>query len=115
MLTNLRTDKSKDAKKRIIQYYRRWAVEEMARFEKSELNLERFMVRKFKSIKALGILVGIASDFILSIKQLGGWFVRRVKQVSQPIFENKVIKFVYYRIYRGIQKLLYPYYCLTET
>jgi hypothetical protein len=88
--------------KAVLRYYRcRWSCEEAARFEKSNLGLERSALRNYESFPRLLLLATLAMGFLswLALRHatLVSWLCRRRPGLHQ-------IKFVAYRLLNWLQE-----------
>ncbi len=102
LLTNVRTEKNADVARRVEGYIDRNKVEECIRFLKTDLGMERFMIRKWKGIQRLLCVLTMAADFLGALRRLGGRLIRAVCAWGKPIYENEAERFPYYRLRRGI-------------
>jgi len=102
-LTNGHINKSREVKRRINGYYRRWGVEESYRFEKQGFGIEKSIIRNFNSIRSLlgavmlawSVLVDINEDEILR---------EEVIIASKPEKKTRP-KFIYYTLLRGVRNI----------
>ncbi len=105
-MTNGWIKSSKELKRRIRGYFKRWGVEESYRFEKQGFGIEKAMVRKYSKIKCLiGItilswlvLIKINESPKLREKVLSNAKHEKIKKKNKP-------KFIYYRLLKGVQNL----------
>jgi len=97
---------TKELKRRIRGYFRRWSIEESYRFEKQGFGIEQATVRKYNKIKNL---VGITILSWLLLVKIND--VPRLKEVvlkKAKMEKNKRKhrpKFIYYRLLKGVQNL----------
>jgi hypothetical protein len=102
LLTSVRTEKPDDVIRRVEGYIDRNKVEEVIRFLKTDMGMERFMIRGWEGIRRLLWILTMAADFLGSIRRLGGRLKRAICAMGKPIYEEKAEAFPYYRLRRGI-------------
>jgi len=102
LLTSVRTEKPDDVIRRVQGYIDRNKVEEVIRFLKTDLGMERFMIRGWEGIRRLLWILTMAADFLGSIRKLGGRLTRAIITMGKPIYEERAEAFPYYRLRRGI-------------
>ena len=97
---------SRELKRRIRSYFRRWGVEESYRFEKQGFGIEKCTIRKFSRIKTMigltllswMLLVKISESPKLKESVLKKARMEKNKKKHRP-------KFIYYRLLKGVQNL----------
>ena len=104
LLTNLPVENSKDAKRTLLLYIRRWECEEAIRFLKSQVNLEKIRTLRWTAICRL-VLLGVLVMMYL------GWLVEkhphicdRLVYLSQPLPDNP--DFLAYRLLAGLTEAI---------
>lgn len=96
---------TKELKRRIRGYFRRWGVEECYRFEKQGFEIEKSRTRNYERIKALLGLTIIS--WLILIKVNESPRLREMVLTEARMEKDKPKdrpKFIYYRLLRGIQK-----------
>ncbi len=105
-LTNGWIKSTKELKRRIRGYSRRWGVEESYRFEKQGFGIEKATVRKYDRIKTL---IGISlASWLLLVKIDDGPKVREFALKKAKMAKDKPKRrphFIYYRLLMGVQKI----------
>ncbi len=97
---------TKELKRRIRGYFRRWGVEECYRFEKQGFEIEKSKTRNYDRIKALLGLTIISWLILIKVNESP-----RIKEVvlKEARMEKDKPKdrpkFIYYRLIRGIQRM----------
>lgn len=109
LLTNVRTDKEEDVRKRVEQYIKRFVVEEVIRFLKKELGMDTFMVRSWEGIEKMLYVLVLAADFVFWIRRMGGRWLKKLCFLSKPIFPRREIQFIYYQLRLAIRYVLMSY------
>lgn len=102
LLTTMAVENLRQAKQIVRYYKQRWACEEVSRFLKSRIGLERFRIRRYEAIQRLVILAMLAMGF-LSWILLRSECLIRIYFVFTSRFRKKV-KFAYYRLLDGLQE-----------
>ncbi|MCP4023991.1 MAG: transposase [Desulfobacteraceae bacterium] len=105
-LANGHIKSSKELKRRITGYFRRWGVEEAYRFEKQGFGIEQSQTRTFSRIKALLGLTLISWLILIKINETP----RTKEAVLQESFSEKDKykdrpNFIYYRLIRGFREI----------
>jgi hypothetical protein len=97
---------TKELKRRIRGYFRRWGVEECYRFEKQGFEIEKSRTRNYERIKALLGLTIISWLILIKVNESP-----RLREVvlKEARMEKEKPKdrprFIYYRLIRGIQRM----------
>jgi hypothetical protein len=108
LLTNVPIKHWMDAEVRIRRYLDRWDIEDTTRFMKQEMDLEGFMVRGFIAINRLIVLAYIMMGLLTFIMMTSSEnIIKRIIEFSESFV--KEVEFVYYRIIRGVRKILLEY------
>jgi len=97
---------TKELKRRIVGYFKRWGVEESYRFEKQGFGIEKSTVRRYSGIKTLLgltlmswlVLIKINEDSRLKEVVLKEANMEKEKLKNRP-------KFIYYRLLTGIKEM----------
>ena len=97
---------TKELKRRIGGYFKRWSVEECYRFEKQGFGIEKATVRKYGKIRALLGLTIMSWLLLVKINEtpklkeavLNKAKMEKTKRKHRP-------KFIYYRLLKGVQNL----------
>ena len=104
LLTNLPVENSKDAKRMLLLYIRRWECEEAIRFLKSQVNLEKIRTLRWTAICRLVLLSVVVMMYL-------GWLVERHPHIcdrlvylSQPLPDNP--DFLAYRLLTGLTEAI---------
>jgi hypothetical protein len=104
LLTNGWIKSSKELKRRIKGYFRRWGVEESYRFEKQGFGIEKATVRKYSRKKTLIGITLISWLLLTKINQAPKLKKEMLKQAKMEKNKTKHLpKFIYYRLLKGIQ------------
>lgn len=97
---------TKEIKRRIRGYFKRWSVEESYRFEKQGFGIEKATVRKYRKIKTLlGLTI---LSWLLLVKINESPKLKEVVLNKAKMEKNKrkhIPKFIYYRLLKGVQNL----------
>jgi len=97
---------TKELKRRIRGYFRRWSIEESYRFEKQGFGIEKATIRKYSRIKTL---IGLTIlSWVLLIKINDSPKLREVILKKARMEKTKLKqrpKFIYYRLLKGVQNL----------
>lgn len=97
---------TKEIKRRIRGYFKRWSVEESYRFEKQGFGIEKATVRKYSKIKTLlGLTV---MSWLLLVKINEAPKLKEIILSKAKMEKNKRKqrpKFIYYRLLKGVQNL----------
>jgi len=102
-LTNGHINKSKEIKRRINGYYRRWGVEESYRFEKQGFGIEKSIIRNFNSIRSLLGAVMLAWSILVDINE--DEILREEVIIASMPEKKKRPKFIYYTLLRGVRNI----------
>lgn len=96
---------SKEIKRRIRGYFRRWGVEECYRFEKQGFGIEKLTVRKYSRIKTL---LGVSLLSWIVLIKIGDNGKLRESVIKKARMEKAKLKdrprFIYYRLLKGIKE-----------
>lgn len=97
---------TKEIKRRIRGYFKRWSIEEGYRFEKQGFGIEKATVRKYSKIKTLlGLTI---LSWLLLVKINESPKLKEVVLNKAKMEKNKrkhIPKFIYYRLLKGVQNL----------
>ena len=97
---------TKELKRRIRGYFKRWSVEESYRFEKQGFGIEKATVRKYSKIKTL---VGLTIlSWLLLVKINENPKLKEIVLNKAKMEKNKkkhIPKFIYYRLLKGVQNM----------
>lgn len=97
---------TKELKRRIRGYFKRWSVEESYRFEKQGFGIEKSIVRKFDSIKSLVGITVLSWLLLVKINEVPRLKETVLKQSRMEKTKRKHRpKFIYYRLLKGVQNL----------
>jgi hypothetical protein len=97
---------TKELKRRIRGYFRRWGVEECYRFEKQGFGIEKSKTRKYKRIQALLGLTIISWLILIKVNENPRIKEVVLKEARMEKDKSKDLpKFIYYRLIRGIQRM----------
>ena len=104
LLTNLRVEDAKDAKRVIRFYIRRWECEEAVRFLKSQVHLEKIRTFRWSAIRRLVLLAVLVMMYL-------GWLVEayphlcdRLVGLSQRLPDKP--DFLSYRLLGGLTEVI---------
>ncbi len=99
LITNVDLVQPENAKGIWISYRQRWSIEDFFNFAKQQFELEKFLLRKFESIKTMVALLMVALSFIhqefyyddeqpfaLWVLELGGWCGRKSDRKGKRVF-----------------------------
>lgn len=104
VITNLNVENFMDEERIMRLFFNRWSIEDSFRFVKQEFGAEYFLVRDFRAIRRLTILVYIITGLIFLITQMCPSTIKYLENISD-CFEKEA-KLYYYRIVWGLRKLL---------
>lgn len=99
---------TKELKRRIRGYFRRWGVEESYRFEKQGFGIEKSIVRNYRSIRTLiglTLLSWLALVKINERPQLAKRVVKAARMEKEKGSKGQP-KFNYYRLLQGVRNIL---------
>lgn len=106
LLVNGWIKSTKELKRRIRGYFRRWGVEESYRFEKQGFGIEKSTVRKFERIKTLLGMTLLSWLLLVKINEAPKLKAVVLKEAKMEKNKSKDRpKFIYYRLLKGVQKL----------
>jgi len=81
LLTDLKISDYETAWKYFFYYKKRWEIENFFRAEKQNFNAEKFLIRGFKKIKALILILMLVFSFLLELKQ-------KIKQFLSGLYQG---------------------------
>lgn len=106
LVTNGWIKSTRELKRRIRGYFRRWGVEECYRFEKQGFGIEKATVRKFSRIQTLTGLTLLSWLLLIKINEAPKLKSVVLKQAKMEKNKPKQQpKFIYYRLLKGVQRL----------
>jgi Transposase DDE domain len=106
LLTSGWQKSTRELKRRIKGYFRRWGIEESYRFEKQGFGIEKATVRKFSRIQTLIGLTLLSWLLLTKINEAPK--LKKVVLKQAKMEKNKPKhqpKFIYYRLLKGVQNL----------
>jgi hypothetical protein len=106
LLCNGRIKSTKELKRRIRGYFRRWGVEESYRFEKQGFGIEKCTIRKFSRIKTMigmTLLSWLALVKINESPKLREAVLKKARMEKNKLKQRP--KFIYYRLLKGVRNL----------
>lgn len=108
LLTNITSDKKIIAKSITKAYLLRWRIEDYFKFKKQQFSFEDIRVQSLNSIKNLNQILTLVISFIglLSEKQDQTVFIMEIFDKAKAIYDEKELKFTYYRLANGIKNIL---------
>lgn len=108
LLTNITSDKKIIAKSITKAYLLRWRIEDYFKFKKQQFHFEDIRVQSLKSIKNLNQILTLVISFIglLSKEQNKTIFIMEIFDKAKAIYDEKDLKFTYYRLADGIKNIL---------
>jgi hypothetical protein len=104
LLTNLSVEDSKDAKRVLRLYIRRWECEEAIRFLKSQVNLEKIRTFNWTAICRLVFLAVLVMIYLCRLIEENPNICERLVYLSQPLPDNP--DFVLYRLLTGLTEAI---------
>ncbi len=105
-LTNGWIKSTRELKRRIKGYFRRWGVEDCYRFEKQGFGIEKSKTRNYERIKTLLGLTIISWMILIKINeqpQIKEAVLKEARMEKNRLKDRP--KFIYYRLIRGIQRM----------
>lgn len=105
-LTNGWIKSTRELKRRIRGYFRRWGVEECYRFEKQGFGIEKSKTRNYERIKTLLGLTIISWMILIKVNEhahLKEAVLKEARMEKDKLKDRP--KFIYYRLLRGIQNM----------
>jgi hypothetical protein len=98
---------TKELKRRIRGYFRRWGVEESYRFEKQGFGIEKSIVRNYKSTRTI---IGLTLLSWLILVKINGnpklsKTISKAARMEKEKGEKSRPKFNYYRLLQGVQNI----------
>ena len=104
LLTNLSVEDSKDAKRVLRLYIRRWECEEAIRFLKSQVNIEKIRTFNWIAICRLVLLAVLVMIYLCWLIEENPNICERLVYLSQPLPYNP--DFVLYRLLTGLTEAI---------
>ena len=104
LLTNLSVEDSRDAKRVLRLYIRRWECEEAIRFLKSQVNLEKIRTFHWTAICRLVLLAVLVMIYLCWLVEEHPNICDRLVYLSQPLRDNP--EFVFYRLFTGLTEAI---------
>jgi hypothetical protein len=104
LLTNLPVENSKDAKRILRFYIRRWECEEAMRFLKSQVNLEKIRTFRWPAICRLVLLSVLVMIYLSWLAEEHPNICDRLVYLSQPLPDNP--DFLAYRLLTGLTEAI---------
>jgi hypothetical protein len=104
LLTNLTVEDSRDAKRVLCLYIRRWECEEAIRFLKSQVNLEKIRTFNWTAICRLVLLSVLVMIYLCLLYEEHPNISERLVYLSQPLPDNP--DFVLYRLLTGLTEAI---------
>jgi len=104
LLTNLSVEDSRDAKRVLCLYIRRWECEEGIRFLKSQVNLEKIRTFNWTAICRLVLLAVLVMTYLCLLYEEHPNISERLVYLSQPLPDNP--DFVLYRLLSGLTEAI---------
>lgn len=104
LLTERRCREARHALAAIDDYFGRWfGAEDPIRFVKQEFDLEKFLVDEMDAIRAWFFVIMVAWSMLFALEG-GREILRWILKFAEAF--PKEVRFVYYRILRGLKRLL---------
>ena len=100
LLTNLSVENSRDAKRVVRFYIRRWECEEGIRFLKNQVRLEKIRTFRWTAIRRLVLLAVLVMIYLGWIVEAHPAICDRLVRLSQPLPDNP--DFLSYRLFGGV-------------
>ena len=100
LLTNLSVENSRDAKRIVRFYIRRWECEEAIRFLKSQVRLEKIRTFRWTAIRRLVLLAVLVMSYLGWIVEARPGICDRLVRLSQPLADKP--DFLAYRLFAGL-------------
>jgi hypothetical protein len=104
LLTNLSVEDSRDAKRVLRSYIRRWECEEAIRFLKSQVNLEKIRTFNWTAICRLVLLAVLVMIYLCWLFEEHPYICERLVDLSQPLPDNP--EFILYRMLTGLTEAI---------
>lgn len=104
LLTNVLVENSKDAKRVMRLYIRRWECEEAIRFLKCQVNLEKIRTFRFAAIRRLVLLAVVVMNYLSRLVEEHPNLSERLVDLSQPLPDKP--DFLVYRLLRGLTEAI---------
>jgi hypothetical protein len=104
LLTTLLVENAVDEEGVVRRFLKRWDIEDSCRFIKQELGGETFLVRGFRAIRRLIIIMHILMGLLFLIREMGDEMLAYLEKIGDCF--KKDVDFCYYRIVWGMRKLL---------
>jgi Transposase DDE domain len=104
LLTNLSVEDSRDAKRVLCLYIRRWECEEAIRFLKSQVNLEKIRTFNWTAICRLVLLAVLVMIYLCLLDEEHPDISERLVYLSQPLPDKP--DFVLYRLLTGLTEAI---------
>lgn len=104
LLTNLTVKNSKDAKRVMRFYIRRWECEEAIRFLKCQVNLETIRTFRFSAICRLVLLATVVMIYLSWLVEEHPNLCERLVYLSQPLPDKP--DFLWYRLLSGLTEAI---------
>jgi hypothetical protein len=104
LLTNLRVEDSKDAKRVVRFYLRRWECEEAIRFLKSQVHIEKIRTFRWSAIRRLVLLAVLVMIYLGRLVEAYPPLCDRLVGLSQPLPDKP--DFLSYRLLGGLTEAI---------
>jgi len=104
LLTNLRVEDAKDAKRVVRFYIRRWECEEAIRFLKSQVHLEKIRTFRWSAIRRLVLLAVLVMIYLGRLVEAYPHLCDRLVVLSQPLPDHP--DFLSYRLLGGLTEAI---------
>lgn len=106
MITNMKIDNNTDAVKVFSKYSSRWWVEDTYKFMKQEFQLEKIMLKNYKSLQNMMIFLLAGMNFISKLRKTEDKYFTKVLIEKAKALNWKVLKMVEHSIVAWIRVLL---------
>ena len=104
LFTNLPVENSRDAKRILRLYIRRWESEETIRFLKSQVNLEKIRTFNWTAICRLVLLAVLVMIYLCCLVEKHPSICERLVYLSQPLSDKP--DFVLYWLLAGLTEAI---------
>ena len=111
-ITNLSVEDSKDAKRVLRLYIRRWECEEAIRFLKSQVSLEKIRTFNWTAICRLVLLAVLVMIYLSWLIEEHPNICERLVYLSQPLSDKP--EFAFYRLLTGLTEAINTCYWLNK-
>ena len=106
MLTNMKIENNDDVVKVFSKYSSRWWVEDTFKFMKQEFQLEKIMLKNYKSLKSIMIFLLASMNFVTKLRKNDDKYFTKILIEKAKALNWKVLKMTEHSIMAWIRVIL---------